>query len=171
MVGKISEDKVEVHPVSNPFVHHTMSQASKALCESMGNANFDQMCREYETQQIIETKATSGHTDGLTLAAKFVPKAPRISTECAAALLSGPAASSVPTTWGLHNSQVQAVTQNLEHRFSTVVGPLGTGKTRTIVATAMFLPQIVVPEGPGSARVAIMVPTHAAGEAAITQLA
>lgn len=51
-----------------------------------------------------------------------------------------------------------------------MVGPPGTGKTRTIAAAAMFVTQIIQRRSVGKARLAVLVPTHAAGAAVMDQL-
>lgn len=171
LVSRVSEDNVEVHPTSNPVVAENILLATEELRECIGRERFDRACRDFEGQTQDKESRESQPSETLSLSAICVPGVPKINTQYRASLLDSSTMHRIPAGWSMNANQVRAIMQILEHRFSTIVGPPGTGKTRTVVATSLFLTQVVPPGGPGSARVAIVVPTHAAGETLISQMA
>lgn len=171
IASQVSEEDVEVHPTSNPVVAESMLLATEELRERIGGDSFDQACRDFESQTQGSASTVSQQRETLPLSAICIPGVRKIDTEYRASFLDNETIHRVPAAWSMNATQVRAMMQILQHRFATVVGPPGTGKTRTVVATSLFLTQVVPPGGPGSARVAIVVPTHAAGEALISQMA
>ncbi|KAH8433728.1 DEAD/DEAH box helicase [Aspergillus melleus] len=167
LVDKVKEDNVKVHPVSNPIVQMTMLTATKKLSEHWGDESFDAICREFEDH---EAKLPDDHKNTLTLSSMFLPSAPRVNTH-------NPLDASldltklVPQNWKLTEAQTKAATQLLTHTFSLVVGPPGTGKTQTVAAATMLITQILHLRGSvGKARLAVLLPTHAAAHAVLQQL-
>ncbi|PWY66812.1 hypothetical protein BO94DRAFT_613549 [Aspergillus sclerotioniger CBS 115572] len=141
LVDQIQEDDAKVHPVSNHVVQIAMLQATRKLSEHWGEENFDIMCQEFEAHGAT---IPSGSNKKLPLASMFLASTPRVNTHDP--LISSPTDLStlVPTKkWGLNEAQLQATTQLLTHSFSLVVGPPGTGKTRTIAAATMFITQVL----------------------------
>ncbi|KAB8221967.1 P-loop containing nucleoside triphosphate hydrolase protein [Aspergillus novoparasiticus] len=167
LVGEVNEDMVKVHPVANPMVQLEMLTSTRKLSEQWGEENFDTMCRQFEDQ---EATIPSGSTTKLPLSSMFLPSTPRVPTHDPWDTSISDINALVPKGWNLNEAQTQAATQLMTHSLSLVVGPLGTGKTRTIAAAAMLVTQIMQRGSVGKARLAVLVPTHAAAAAVMDQL-
>ncbi|KAE8326231.1 P-loop containing nucleoside triphosphate hydrolase protein [Aspergillus sergii] len=167
LVGEANEDMVKVHPVANPMVQIEMLTSTRKLSEQWGEENFDTMCRQFEDQ---EATIPSGSTTKLPLSSMFLSSTPRVPTHDPWDTSISDINAFVPKGWNLNEAQTQAATQLLTHSLSLVVGPPGTGKTRTIAAAAMIVTQIMQPGSVGKARLAVLVPTHAAAAAVMDQL-
>ena len=77
----------------------------------------------------------------------------------------------VPQSWTLTEAQTKAATQLLTNTFSLVVGPPRTGKTPTVAAATVLITQILRLYGSvGKAKLTVLLPTHAAGDAVLNQL-
>ncbi|KAL2872774.1 P-loop containing nucleoside triphosphate hydrolase protein [Aspergillus lucknowensis] len=159
LVDQVDEDDVQVHVVANPITQTQMLEATRKLSEHWGEENFDAMCREFETQ---ETILPSGKKHKLPLTSMFLASTPRVNTHDPLVPLTN-LETLVPANWRLNDAQIRATTQLLTHSFSLVVGPPGTGKTRTIAAAPMFITQILRCESVGEAKLAILVLTHDGG--------
>ncbi|PKY05543.1 P-loop containing nucleoside triphosphate hydrolase protein [Aspergillus campestris IBT 28561] len=165
--GHIEVDNVEVHPLSNPVVQNRLLGPTRKLSENWGDEDFDTMCQEFENHGAT---IPSGHTTKLPLTSMFLLSAPRVDTHDPLITSPGDLSTLVPKEWRLNEAQAQATTQLLTHSFSLVAGPPGTGKTRIIAAAAMFVTQFLRHSSVGSARLAVLVPTDAAGAAVMSQL-
>ncbi|PWY79701.1 hypothetical protein BO70DRAFT_371752 [Aspergillus heteromorphus CBS 117.55] len=152
-VPRINEEHVKILPLLNPAIEEVSVQASE----------FDNICRAFELQD-------AGLSASHRLGSLFLPHSPMITTYHPVPLPDKPG-KLIPASWGLDDLQKQAVIQIVEHRLSLVVGSPGTGKTRTAAAIAAFVSSILPAGKAGYAKVAILGPTHAAGEAVINQLA
>ncbi|KAB8261871.1 P-loop containing nucleoside triphosphate hydrolase protein [Aspergillus pseudonomiae] len=166
-IGQVEEDDVKVHQVANPIVQMQMLSATRKLSEHWGEESFDAMCREFENQ---EATIPSESNKRLPLKSMFLASTPRINTHDPWDTSLTDLNSLVPESWGLNEAETEAATQLLTHSFSLVVGPPGTGKTSTIAAAAMLVTQILARGSVGHAKLAVLVPTHAAGAAVMNQL-
>ncbi|GLA61712.1 mitochondrial escape protein 2 [Aspergillus tubingensis] len=166
-VKQVDEDDVRVFIVANHMLQVEMQKATRALEEYWGDESFDDACRDC-TKQEVATSSDNGPK--LSLTSIFLPNTPRANTHDPWGSAPPDLKSLVPNNWRLNSAQTEATIQLLTHSLSLVVGPPGTGKTRTIAAATMFVTQILCGGSVGLAKLAILVPTHAAGAAVMSQL-
>ncbi|GAT27181.1 hypothetical protein RIB2604_02108670 [Aspergillus luchuensis] len=164
---QVDEDDVGVHIVANHMLQVEMQNATRALAEYWGDESFDDACRDCTKQEVT---ISSDNGPKIPLTSIFLPDFPRVDTHDQWKLAPPDLKSLVPNDWRLSSAQIEATIQLLTHSLSLVVGPPGTGKTHTIAAVTMFVTQILCGGSVGLAKLAILVPTHAAGDAVMSQL-
>jgi AAA domain len=156
-----SEKNVEVIPLNNPVIMERLQIGFHMLKEHLVKDQLEEIESDLKQSAFLsETKRFN-----LPLKSVFIPNSPKIEMiDYQPPYDRRDPRREIPSGWNLNSGQINAAAQLLKFRFSMVVGPPGTGKTQTIVASSLFLTQFADSR---VARLAILVPTHAAGDALV----